>query len=149
MAGGKLLKPVPETFLVCYPFSRKKHEAVEHHAGAEDGYVLDRFFENYIEVSMHRGGVGHPPEVDPVSVDLWLLVCHPIPLQQLPAYLVIGDEHHTLWEVALESPILGLAHLSSNTLVSTDSHRGWRPPVGHSGTNDAKVLLRHGHPCVE
>lgn len=64
-------------------------------------------------------------------------------------YLVVRDEYHALWEVALESAILGLPHLSSDALVSADSHLDRRPPVCHGGADDAEVLFCHGHPCIE
>jgi hypothetical protein len=64
-------------------------------------------------------------------------------------YLVVGYKYYALGKVGLESAVLCLSELSSHALVSTDPHLDWRPPVGHGRAYDAKVLLGHGHPCVE
>ena len=65
------------------------------------------------------------------------------------ADLVVGDQNHALREVALYTPIFCLAQLTSYTCVAADAHLDGRPPVCHSCDDDAEVLLRHGHPCVE
>lgn len=59
-----------KSLLVLGPISGKKDEAVEHHAGAEDGNVLQSFLENDKNVTVHAPGVGDPPEVEPVGVYL-------------------------------------------------------------------------------
>jgi hypothetical protein len=61
-----ILKPL----FVGSPFSREEDEAVEHHAGAEDGDVFYRLFEDDVKVAVHSRSVGSPPEVDPVRVYL-------------------------------------------------------------------------------
>jgi hypothetical protein len=60
--------------LVGGPFAGEEDETIEHHAGAKDGDVFDGFFEDDVEVAVEGGGVGDPPEVDPVGVDLYCLV---------------------------------------------------------------------------
>lgn len=70
MAGGQLSQPVLKTVFICRPFAREEDESVEHHAPAYDWYVFQRLFEDYVDVAMHRGRVGDPPEVDPIGVDL-------------------------------------------------------------------------------
>jgi hypothetical protein len=70
VARAKLLESVLEAFLVGGPFAREEYEAVHHHAGTEDRDVFDGFFEDDVEVAVHLGSVGDPPEVDPVGVDL-------------------------------------------------------------------------------
>jgi hypothetical protein len=62
---------------------------------------------------------------------------------------MVGDEDHALWKVTFESSVFCLFELSSHALIPTDAHLDWRPPVGHGGGNDAKVLLGHSHPGIE
>jgi hypothetical protein len=72
VGGRQFAQSVAEAFFVRGPFAREENEAVEHHAGAEDGDVLYRFFEDDVEVAVHLRGVCDPPEIDPVGVDLGL-----------------------------------------------------------------------------
>lgn len=130
--GGELTQTVLEALLVLCPFPRKEDEAVKHHAGAEDGDVLDGLLEDDVEVAVHLGGVGDPPEVDPVGI-----------------YLVVCDQDEALGEQALEPPVFGLLQLASDGLVPADPDLDGGPPVGHGGDEDTKLLLGHGHPCVE
>lgn len=60
-----------EARFVGFPFASEEDEAVELHAEAEDGDVFEGFFEDDVEVAVHAGGVGDPPEVEPVGVELW------------------------------------------------------------------------------
>lgn len=59
-----------ESLLVGGPFAGEEDEAIEHHAGAKDGDVFYGFLEDNVDVAVHGAGVGQPPEVDPVRVDL-------------------------------------------------------------------------------
>lgn len=86
-----------KAFLVCGPFAREEDEAVEHHAGAQDGNVFDRFFENDVEVTVHLRGVCYPPQVDPVGVDLRCQLRKYDGCKR--TYLVVGDEDHALRKV--------------------------------------------------
>lgn len=70
MVTAEFAQTVLEALFVLCPFARKEDEAVEHHAGAEDGDVFYGFFEDDVEVAVHARCVGCPPEVDPVGVDL-------------------------------------------------------------------------------
>lgn len=62
---------------------------------------------------------------------------------------MVCNQHQTLREMALEPAVLCLLQLSSDALVPAHSYLDGGPPVGHGGDEDAKLLLRHGHPCVE
>jgi hypothetical protein len=64
-------------------------------------------------------------------------------------YLVIRHKDDALGEVGLEAPVFCLAELTAHALVAAHAHGDGRPPVGHGCTNDAEVLLGHGHPGVE
>lgn len=78
-------------FVLC-PLSRKKHEAEEQHAGPEEWNIFEFVFENNEEVAGHIVGVGHPPEVKPVGVDLKSALVKRIHLSSGSTHLVICED---------------------------------------------------------
>jgi len=70
MTGIQFAESVLEARFVFRPFAGQEYEAVEHHSLAENGDVFDGFFEDDVEVAVEVGGVGYPPEVEPVCVNL-------------------------------------------------------------------------------
>lgn len=56
--------------MILLPFSRKKNEVVKLGAPSDDWDILQRFFEDNIDVAMHVVGVCNPPQVKPVGVQL-------------------------------------------------------------------------------
>lgn len=56
-------------FILC-PFSREEYKAKEQHAGTEKWDVFELVFEDDKEVACHVIGVGVPPEIEPIRVDL-------------------------------------------------------------------------------
>jgi len=149
MGAAELAQPVLEAHLVLGPLAREEDEAVKHHAGAKDGDVFDGLLENDVQVTVHLGRVGYPPQVYPVSV--YLARISNVLRHALwgMAHLVVGDEDHPLWKVAFQPAILGLPQLASDALVTADPHLDGGPPVCHGGAQHAKLLFGHGHPCVE
>jgi len=138
-----------EALLVRGPLAGQEDEAEEPHAPAEDWNVFERLLEDDVEVAVHGRAVCHPPEIDPVSVDLVGVSSLFYRMWPGQPYLVVRDEYQPFWKVAFEQAILLLPHLPSYALVSTDAHRDGRPPVRHGSDGHAKVLLGHGHPRVE
>ena len=57
-------------WLVLGPVAGQKDEREELHAQAEEGDVLERFFEDNEDVAVHVGRIGYVPEVEPVGVNL-------------------------------------------------------------------------------
>lgn len=55
---------------VLLPLAREEDESVELHSETEDGEPLEGFFEDDVDVTVHARGVGNPPEVEPVRVEL-------------------------------------------------------------------------------
>lgn len=70
MTAVQLPKAVGEALFVLGPLPAQEDEAVEHHAGAHERDVFYGFFEDDVDVAVHVCGVGDPPEVYPVGVDL-------------------------------------------------------------------------------
>ena len=56
--------------LVRFHFSRHEDEACHAEAEANEGDVGDAVFQNDVDVAVEAGGIGGPPEVDPVVVHL-------------------------------------------------------------------------------
>lgn len=73
-----------------------------------------------------------PPQVQPVSVDL-----------------MIGQENNAIREIDTERTVRLLLKLTSDALVTTNSNKGWTPPLSHRGHKKAKVLLGERHVGVE
>lgn len=60
-----------ESWLVFGPGPSEEDESVKHHSREpEDWNVAERLFEDDVDEAVHTGGVGYPPEVKPVGVDL-------------------------------------------------------------------------------
>ena len=70
VGGFELLEAVAEARLVFDPVAGHEDEAVEHHAGADDGDILEGFFEDDVDVTVHVVCVCYPPQVEPVRVQL-------------------------------------------------------------------------------
>ena len=70
--GVEFLEAGAETFLVFGPFARHEDEAVELHRGTYEGHPFQVFFEDDVDVAVGGWGVGvgDPPEVEPVGVEL-------------------------------------------------------------------------------
>lgn len=51
-------------------FARHEDEAVEHHSWAYDRNLPQRILEHDVDCAMHFAGVGDPPQVEPLGVDL-------------------------------------------------------------------------------
>jgi hypothetical protein len=162
MSAVQLSQPILEAFLVLCPLARQEYEAVEHHARAHDRDPFDRLLEDDVDVSVHLASVRDPPEIYPVGIYLSHVSkhAHQRPMQGMTcestsqkccgqAYLMVRNQHHALRKIALQPPVLGFPELSPHTLVPTDYHLHRRPPVGHGGDDQAKLLLGQGHPCVE
>jgi hypothetical protein len=146
--AAQLAQPVLEALLVLCPLAREEDEAVEHHAGAEDGDVFYGFLEDDVEVAVHVGRVGCPPKVYPIRIDLLTSVAAMLP-HRMSTHLVVRNQDHALREIALQPSVLRLAQLAAHALVAANAHGDGRPPVRHGGHDEAELLLRHGHPGVE
>jgi len=70
-----MLKP----WLIGQPFTSHEDKAVEHHALANNGNVLEGFLEDDEDMAMHPIRIRNPPQVEPVRV-----------------YLVVSDQHQAL-----------------------------------------------------
>lgn len=81
---------------------------------------------------MHLVGVSHPPEVQPVRVDL-----------------VVCDQDQTFREVSSDASVGCESDLAEYTAVTTDAHRGRGTPLGQRGDGEAKGLLGQGDPCIK
>lgn len=66
----EFVQSVLEAWLILCPFSREEDEAEEKHAGTHERDVFEFVFKNDEEMSSHVIGVGHPPKVKPVGVNL-------------------------------------------------------------------------------
>lgn len=60
-----------ESRLILGPIAGKEYEAIEHHAGSYDRYVLEGLLEDDVEMSMHAIGIGDPPKVQPIGIQLY------------------------------------------------------------------------------
>lgn len=110
------------------PVPGHEDEAVEHHARANDGDVLEGFLENDEDVAMHAGGVGDPPEIEPVAVKL--VVCY---------------HHHSLREPGFQSAVFALQQLTADGGMAAYSDYGRGEPLGYGDDEDAERLLGEGH----
>lgn len=99
--GAELLEAVGHAGLVGCPLSGHEDEAVELHGWTDDGDPFERLFEDDIDVAVEAGGVGYPPEIQPVGVDL-----------------VVGDEDEPVWEFTLDSSVFCLLELTCHGFVA-------------------------------
>jgi len=63
---------IRHTRLVYSHFSGHEDEPIEHHSETQDGYVLERFLQDDVDMTVHsrRVGVADPPKIQPVGVNL-------------------------------------------------------------------------------
>jgi hypothetical protein len=62
---------VLEAWFIRSPFAGEENEAKEHHTLPKDGDEFERLFENDVDVAMHTIRICNPPEIYPISVDLY------------------------------------------------------------------------------
>ena len=128
VAGAELGETVLEAGFVADPFAGHEDEAVEHHALAEDGDVFEVLAEHDVDVAVHARGVGDPPLVEPVGVDL-----------------VVGDEDEAFGEGGFEETGSGDLKKGGHVVVPADADGGGAKPVGDCGQDDAEGLLGQRH----
>lgn len=126
----ELVQAVGQTGLVDRHLARHEDEAVEHHAGANDGDVLERLFQNDVQVTVHLRlvGVANPPQVEPVGVNL-----------------MIGNHDHAVGEVELDAAVWRRSDLAGERGIATDAYGCWAPYFGHGDDQEAERLLGQGH----
>ena len=61
------------------------------------------------------------------------------------SYLVVRNQHESLWKPELDSAVRGGHDLARNTFVAADSNDGRSPNIRHNGGRDRKRVFRHGH----
>lgn len=82
-------------------------------------------------MSMHAIRVGHPPQIEPIGVDL--MIC---------------NHYQSFREIRLQPPVLCLLQLSSYAFISTHSdHRGAEPSC-HCSNEETKRLFGKRHVSV-
>lgn len=110
------------------PIPSQEDEAIEHHPGPDHGDVLERFFEDDEDMTVHERRIGNPPKVQPVAVQL-----------------MIRNHDQSLRKSRLESAILRLHQLPADGGVAADPDDGWGEPLCHGHDEETKPLLGHGH----
>lgn len=93
-------------------------------------------------------GIAHPPEVQPVGVNLFVIsaLYTSLLLSHMGnPYLMICDHDQTLWESALYPTVRGQTELASHRGITANPDRGGCPPVSHGGRKQPKRLFGQGH----
>lgn len=144
----KFVQSMFESWFILCPFSREKYEAEEQHAGSEEWNIFEFVFKDDKEVACHIVGVGHPPEVKPVGVDLKPALVKRLQMSCDSTHLVICEDQYSFWKMCLESSIRSLPELSAHALVTGDYDGGRTPPLLYYDHQNAKVLLQKSLPGV-
>ena len=76
-------------------------------------------------------GVGGPPEVDPVIIQLGVECQCEQSKRRSSFYLVICDKNHARSEVALQTAIWKPTDQVLHTIVAANKDCGRSPPLGH------------------
>lgn len=102
--------------LVHRHLTRHENKAIKHHALPDDRYVLQGLLQYDVEESVHLRtvGVAHPPEVQPVRVDL-----------------MVGNHDHAFWEGELYSSIGRHLYLVGDRGVTAYPYGCRSPPLRH------------------
>ncbi len=140
----QLAEPAGEARGVSLHISRHEDEPRQAKAEPDERNVQDRFLENDINVPVGEGaiGIGGPPEVDPIIVQLQKATSASAKPTTNPPYLMISNQHRARSKAAPQPPIPHPANLPLDALIPTHMHRRRRPPLRHGQHQQRHTLLR-------
>jgi len=97
-------------------------------------------FEDDVDVAVEfgAGGIGGPPDVDPITVDLNCRTVSSVwnvavvrEMWSKETYLMIRQQKHPLRKIALNSSVWQLTNLMFYAGVTAQVHSSWAPPLRH------------------
>lgn len=120
-----------EIGFVLLPVSLQEDEFAELHSPSNQWDPPEGFFQNDVYPAMHTTGIGYPPQVEPVGIDL--VICY---------------EDEPFRKVTEQVPLNGLQQLTTHTFVTTDHYICRSPELDHGGEEKPHGLLRESDPCI-
>lgn len=120
-----------QSWLIHLPVSFEEYKLRELHSPTQDRNFLQRLLQDNIHVAVQSCSISHPPEVQPICVDL-----------------MVRNQDEPFRKSAEQIAIRGLMQLSANALMAAHSDDRRCPALGHGHHKQSPRLFRESYPSV-